>query len=286
MERITPERYIPNTVSVSTASEIAFPHRATTNIVAQPSNSEHTIGNITPAAQAGRRGRKPKHKPLKSPPKVTEVVVAPGTQTVTLEFQPDGTAIQEINKIQLDKASEVVHQLMEISQTSGDGHITTFTLTKEQAQEFLGQLNRYTGTDGVPSNVNTSFMQPNGTVSMDKSRKLGGSTGSHEVLCATSTQIVNTTGSVASEPVTTETTATDATTATQCSTHISKTVPIPATATSDGMQPSLKGSNSKPNKSQEGPNNTSQGSYLSPDIMQLLTQTNVPTTTDSGIKML
>ena len=101
---------------------------------------------------------------------------------------------------------------------------------------------------------------------------------------ATSTQIINTAGSVASETVTTETTATDATTATHCATHISGISPIPATVTSLGMQPSMKG-NSESNKSQSGPNNTSQGSYLSPDIMQLLTQTNVPATTDLGIKM-
>ena len=236
-----------------------------------------------------RKGQNPKHKPLKSPPKVTEVVVAPGaSQTVMLEFQPDGAPTQEINRFQLDKAPQVVHQLLEISQTAGDGQVTTLTLSQDQAQEILGQLNRCVGAYAMPSSMNVSFMQPDGSVVIDSSGKV------ESAVCPTSSgvevlqtrtyntprQEVNTADVVATETVTTEPVVTDVNPLAHSAVHKSGSIGIPShsTTTSSSSQ-SPQNSNVEPFKSPErADNNKAPASYLSPDIMQLLNQTNISST--------
>ena len=290
MERITPERKTLNTASVSTASEIAFPHSTITSSTTKLLNADlgSTGNSIVHTLQSVRKGQKPKHKPLKSPPKVTEVVAPGASQTVMLEFQPDGAPTQEINRFQLDKAPQVVHQLLEISQAAGDGQVTTLTLSQEQAQEILGQLNRCVGTYAMPSSVNVSFMQADGSVVIDNSGKV------ETAICPTSsgvevlqthtyntpTQEVNTADVVATETVTTEPVVTDINPLTHSAVHKSRSTGIPShsTTTSSSSQP-LQSSNVEPFKSPERTdNNKAPTSYLSPDIMQLLNQTNIPST--------
>ena len=286
MERSSSERHPTSSASVSAPTEIAFPQRATTANIVKPLHLQQSLAltsNTTPSIQPARRGRKPKHKPLKSPPKATEIVIPSATQTVTVETQLDASATKEVHGIHLDKAPELVQQLLEIAQAAGDGHATTLTLTQDQAQEILGQLKEYAGSAVIPSSVNISLVQPGGPCgysTIDNSIKPDGSSSDADVLLnemyAESTEVVGT-GTMVVETVRTKpvdmSTRLVSDTKSRTSTDRSGTKP----ATSVGIQSRLKDVGAEPNKALEGrgSSKSTSPSYLSPDIMQLLTQTNI-----------
>ncbi len=150
-----------------------------------------------------RRGRKPKQKPLKSPPSIVQQAFPEQRVPVDIqqgrnsqEFQQrtesahtvarmqhssvssvaqqsqspgvqgsqsgDNNGLEVLN-VQLDRAPDLVQQLLEISQAAGDGNVTTLTLSQEQSKEIFGKLNTCAMAPGatdtaLPPAVNISFI--------------------------------------------------------------------------------------------------------------------------------
>ena len=57
------------------------------------------------------------------------------------------------------QAPELVQQLLEISQSAGEGQITSLTLTQSLAEEIIAQLTEYTNTSSDAPMLNISYRQ-------------------------------------------------------------------------------------------------------------------------------
>ena len=262
MERTLSERHTSGSPQVSASSETAAATPKTTAETDQPT----------------RRRRKSKQKPVKSPIKVTEVTVPLNTtQTVMLGFQSTGSNVQEVREIQLDKAPEVVQQLLEISEAGGDSQVTTLTLTQEHAQEILGQLNKYAGAEALPSNVNISLVQPDGAENNSATDNKSGEVLLNQIYLTPTSQ-ANATETIAATTVDSKSveTGTAATVVSMAATHsvtqYSSSIPadIKVMKFDQRMQ-------DKDARTMNRLGDTS-SSHLAADIMQLITQTKTPTT--------
>ena len=270
VERTLSERHTSGSPLVSASSETAFP------VVAQENSAATTPTATTETDQPTRRRRKSKQKPLKSPLKVTEVTVPPNTtQTMMLGFQSTGSNVQEVREIQLDKAPEVVQQLLEISQAGGDGQVTTLTLTREHAQEILGQL--YAGAEALPSNVNISLVQPDGAENNSATDNKNAEVPLNQIYVTPSSQD-NATETIATTTLDTESleTGTAATVVSMAATHsvTQYSSSIPAVVKLMKFDQRM---HDKDDRTMNRLSDTS-SSYLAADIMQLITQTKTPTT--------
>ena len=273
MERTLSERHTSGSPQVSASSETVFP------VVAQENSAAAATPKTTAETdQPTRRRRKSKQKPVKSPIKVTEVTVPLNTtQTVMLGFQSTGSNVQEVREIQLDKAPEVVQQLLEISEAGGDSQVTTLTLTQEHAQEILGQLNKYAGAEALPSNVNISLVQPDGAENNSATDNKSGEVLLNQIYLTPTSQ-ANATETIAATTVDSKSveTGTAATVVSMAATHsvtqYSSSIPadIKVMKFDQRMQ-------DKDARTMNRLGDTS-SSYLAADIMQLITQTKTPTT--------